>query len=214
MKKTRRTVTTIAATIVGLSAAVATGPAAQAEVITPPSLADILAADGQAFDSNSNDFDVVDAAIQAVLTAKPESPVAVLADGSTSVTALLPTDGAFRALIRDVLNRNHKNEALIFRDTASLGIDTVEAVLLYHVVPGATITSKQALMADGVTLTTASEETITVSVVNPAKPAIVLRDADTSDQDPRVQPSLADINRGKPQIAHGLNRVLRPIDLP
>ena len=41
---------------------------------------------------------------------------------------------------------------------------------------------------------------------------ISLRDADTNSRDPRV--TVADINAGNKQIAHGINRVLRPIDLP
>jgi hypothetical protein len=40
----------------------------------------------------------LDNAVGAVLAAKPNSPVAVLADGNVPLTAFLPTDGAFRRL--------------------------------------------------------------------------------------------------------------------
>ena len=56
------------------------------------SLAALLAKDGSGFDRNPNDFDIADNAITAVLTAKPTSAVAVLADGTVPLTAFLPTD--------------------------------------------------------------------------------------------------------------------------
>src|SRR4051794_7129585 len=62
------------------------------------SLATLLAKDGSGFDHNWNDFDIADNAVAAVLKAKPKSPVAVLADGKTPLTAFLPTDRAFRKL--------------------------------------------------------------------------------------------------------------------
>jgi hypothetical protein len=41
---------------------------------------------------------------------------------------------------------------------------------------------------------------------------VQLRDADRDDRNPYVvQPNL---NKGNRQIAHGINRVLRPTDLP
>jgi hypothetical protein len=41
---------------------------------------------------------------------------------------------------------------------------------------------------------------------------ISLKDADKNSRDPRV--NVVNINAGNKQIAHGINRVLRPIDLP
>src|ERR1700709_2399415 len=59
------------------------------------SLAAVLTADKSGFDRNPHDFDVLTAAVLAVLKAKPNSPVKVLADGSVALTAFVPTDGAF-----------------------------------------------------------------------------------------------------------------------
>ena len=173
------------------------------------SLASVLAKDGSRFDRNWNDFDIVDNAVRAVLTAKPNSPVKVLADGKTRVTAFLPTDRAFRLLVKDITGTWVGSEKQVFTTVASLGIDTVEAVLLYHVVPGSTITYKQALRANGAALTMASGGTVTVKVRS--RVFVKLVDADTDDADPYV--IKADINKGNKQIAHGIDRVLRPINL-
>ena len=173
------------------------------------SLVEVLGADGVAFDHNWNDFDIVEAAAFAVLGAKPDSAVGVLADGSVALTAFIPTDRAFRRLVHD-LTGTWPNEANTFATVATLGIDTIEAVLLYHVVPGATVTYKQAKAANNALLTTAAGSTIKVKV---RKGHVFLADADKNDLNPLVKRNLSNINHGNKQIAHGINRVLRPIDL-
>ena len=173
------------------------------------SLAAVLAKDGSGFDHNWNDFDIVDNAVTAVLTAKPGSAVGVLADGKVALTAFLPTDRAFRNLASDLTGKHYTKESAVFADVASLGIDTVEAVLLYHVVPGATVTYRQALRSEGAALTTASGGTVTVDVVRRCFVSLV--DADPSDRNPYVV--RANLNKGNAQIAHGISEVLRPLDL-
>jgi uncharacterized surface protein with fasciclin (FAS1) repeats len=195
-----------------VAGALVVGAAPPASAHTTPanrSLASVLAKDGSGFDRNGNDFDIVDNAVQAVLKAKPNSAVKVLADGKTPVTAFLPTDRAFRLLVKDLTGTSYRSERKVFTTVASLGIDTVEAVLLYHVVPGATITYKQALRANGAALTMASGGTVTVKVRS--RVFVKLIDADTDDADPYVVK--ANINKGNKQIAHGIDRVLRPINL-
>ena len=86
-------------------------------------------------------------------------------------------------------------------------------MLLYHVVPGATITSRDAARSDGAQLTTALGPSIGVKVYSRWLPLIVLRDQDADDADPVVSPFALDINRGNAQIAHGITFVLRPADL-
>lgn len=130
--------------LVGASGASAHGSGASAhrfghQPTGTRSLAAVLAADGTGFDRNWSDYDIVDNAVRAVLAAKPGSPVKVLADGTTPVTAFLPTDDAFRRLATDLTGRRYTSERAVFTAVASLGITTVEAVLLYHVVPGTTI---------------------------------------------------------------------------
>jgi len=207
----RRIATMGAALLVAGALAVGTAPTASAHTSSSGnrSLAKVLAKDGGGFDRNGNDFDVVDNAVRAVLEAKPNSAVRVLADGKTPVTAFLPTDRAFRLLVKDLTGTSYRSEKKVFTTVASLGIDTVEAVLLYHVVPGATITYKQALRANGAALTMASGGTVTVKVRS--RVFVKLVDADTDDANPYV--GKANINKGNKQIAHGIDRVLRPINL-
>ena len=204
----------IAATAVAAAlAATALAPAgAQAHSTTGTrSLAAVLTADTSGFDRNGRDFDVLTAAVLAVLEAKPDSPVKVLADGSVALTAFIPTDAAFQQLAREAAGqRKLPSEEAAFTTVAGLGIDTVEAVLLYHVVPGATITRKAALRSDNARLTTAAGSTIKVDVRWWHK--VYLIDADTNDRNPRVVKF--DINKGNKQIAHAIDRVLRPVDLP
>jgi uncharacterized surface protein with fasciclin (FAS1) repeats len=179
------------------------------------SLAKVLAADGQRFDRSGRDYDITDAAVGAVLAAKPDSAVAVLADGRTPVTAFLPNDRAFRTLAYDLTGRWYRSESRVFTRLANqLGVETIEAVLLYHVVPGQTITYRAALKSDGAELVTAlTDAKVTVDVRRNAEGHKLVRllDLDPDSWNPKiVQPN---INKGNRQIAHGINRVLRPVNL-
>ena len=210
----RRFMTAVAVFGLAGTAALAGAPSASAHgwadsATGTRSLAAVLAKDGAGFDRNWNDFDIVDNAVTAVLTAKPGSAVGVLADGTVALTAFLPTDRAFRHLASDLTGKHYSSESAVFADVASLGIDTVEAVLLYHVVPGATVTYRQALQSDGAALTTASGGIVTVDVVGGWFVSLV--DADPTDRNPYVV--RANINKGNAQIAHGISEVLRPLDL-
>ena len=176
------------------------------------SLAEVLAADGNRLDRNWDDFDLVEKAVYAVLEAKPNSPVAVLADGDTALTAFVPTDRAFRKLVRDLTGDTLARERGVLRALTSFAdADTLEAVLLYHVVPGATITYRQALGADEARLSTALASKIRVNVVHRN---VRLKDRDRDDLNPQVIRMLKNVNQGNKQIAHGINRVLRPSNLP
>ena len=206
----------VIATTLGL-AAIAAAPAATADTTSAPlgtkSLASVLLADGNQWDTNWYDYDIVTEAVLAVLGAKPNSPVKVLTDGTVPVTAFLPTDRAVQVLVRDLAGTTPRTEQATFQAVAGLGIDTVEAVLLYHVVPGATITKKAAVNANGAVLTTASGGTFTVRVYDRYLPIIELRDQDPNDVNPFLDPRALDINKGNRQIAHGIIFVLRPTDL-
>jgi uncharacterized surface protein with fasciclin (FAS1) repeats len=202
-----------------VTATLAAAPAAQAHGKSKPlgtkSLAAVLTADTGGFDHNGKDFDILTAAVLAVLKAKPASPVKVLTDGAVALTAFVPTDAAFQQLAKEVTHaRRTPTEKQAFTTVAGLGIDTVEAVLLYHVVPGATVDRAAALKANGAKLATAAGASITVRVsrrwCRSAKVSLV--DADTNDRNPVVVKF--DINKGNRQIAHAIDAVLRPVDLP
>lgn len=200
----------------GVAFALSAAPASAHTRSTDPgnrSLAAVLTADGNKFDRNWNDYDIVTEAVLAVLAAKPSSAVGVLADGKVALTAFLPTDRAFRNLVGDLTGKWYHSESKVFAKLVeAVGVDTVETVLLYHVVPGATITKKAAAKADGAVLNTAlAGATITVDVKFRWLPLVVLVDADPDDRNPWVQ--RFDINKGNLQIAHGITAVLRPANL-
>lgn len=197
-----------AAALVGATALVA-APTASAANDGTESLATALNVGQAKFDQDDKDFDVLTKAIEAVLAAKPDSAVKVLADGNTALTAFAPTDRAFKNLASVLTNRTIKTEAGAFKAVAGLGIDTVETVLLYHVVPGATIMSGDALKANGARLKTAVPGKV-IRVKVTSAPAIILGDYNTALANPRVNLDQVDINKGNKQVAHGINAVLMP----
>ena len=187
----RNAVAVVSTLALGAGAVLATAPAAGAAQGNR-SLAKVLTSDGNRFDKKAGDFDIATEAVLAVVKAKPGSAVAVLADGKTRVTAFVPTDRAFKALVFDLTGTWYYKEKKAFNAAASLGIDTIETVLLYHVVPGKTIDAGTALRSDGVQLTTAQGGKVGVDVR--AGKRVYLVDADPDDRNARVtQP---DINEG------------------
>jgi uncharacterized surface protein with fasciclin (FAS1) repeats len=172
------------------------------------SLAQVLAADS-GYDHNWADFDILEKAVTTVLAAKPDSPVKVLTQGRTRLTAFIPTDRAFRRLVRDLTGRTPRTERGTFRAVTRLAdVNTLEAILLYHVVPGSTVTSDSVMKLDGAMLTTAQGGTVTVRI---HRGGVRLVDQDPDARNAKVV--AVDINKGNRQIAHAINRVLRPIDL-
>ena len=177
------------------------------------SLAAVLTANGGGkFDKKWGDYDIVTAAVLAVLKAKPTSTVGALTDGTVALTAFIPNDRAFQILVQSLTGKKPKTEKATFKAVAKLGIPTIEAVLLYHVVVGPAIDSSAALKANGAKLTTALGKKVGVKVTK--APAIILIDKDRNARNARVVLAKVDINKGNAQIAHGIDRVLRPMNLP
>jgi uncharacterized surface protein with fasciclin (FAS1) repeats len=205
----RKIVTGVAAaSALALTMGAAAIPASAAEGTNP--LGAVLTSDSNQFDSNSKDFDIVTEAALAVLAAKPNSAVGLLLQGDVALTAFVPNDQAFRILVDSLTGKSYKSEKTIFNKVAGLGIDTVETVLLYHVVPGATIPASVAVTADRVGLGTGTGDTFMVQV-RKGGTLIKLSDRDYNSRNPRV--IATDVNEGNKQIAHVIDRVLRPIDL-
>lgn len=210
----RRVSAALAASALALTTVPAMAPAANAKAIGEDSLAGLLTSDGNTFDKNKNDFDIVTEAALAIVGAKPDSPVALLADGTQRLTVFAPTDQAFRLLVKDLTGQTIKSEKKIFEALVDLaGVDTIETVLLYHVVPGKTLTSPKVLKADGAKLATAQGGKVKVDVKMKPRLSITLKDRDKNDRDPKVVLKALDLNKGNKQVAHGIDRVLRPIDL-
>lgn len=211
------TATAIAGALIA-PAAIATADAGQerAQGLGNTSLAAALTAHGNGkFDRNWNDYDIVTQAVLAVLEAKPDSPVKALTQGGVRLTAFIPDDRSFRKLTRDLTGSAPRTEKATFNALVSaVGVDAIEQVLQYHVVPGVRINAKKALRSDGATLDTALPgASVTVTVADRKIPLIVLTDNDPDDVDPIVDPGALNLNKGNKQIAHGIIFVLRPADL-
>lgn len=210
----RRIPALLATSTLALTAVTGLSPASAQAAPGETSIAEVLTSDGNTFDRNAADFDIVTEAALAVLGAKPDSKVGLLADGSQRATVFAPTDQAFRLLAKDLTGKTIRSEKKIFNTlVATAGVDTIETVLLYHVVPGKTLTSNKVLKANRVRLATAAHKPIWVKVKKRPSLQIILRDRDRNDRDPRVILGAIDLNKGNKQVAHGINRVLRPIDL-
>ena len=171
------------------------------------SLAAVLTAKNS-FDSNKNNFDIVTAAVLAVLKANPKSDVAILTDGNIPVTAFIPNDGAFLNLVTALTGKAPKNERAAFTTVAGLGIPTVESILKYHVVQGDPILSPAALKANGAQLHSTLDGKLIKVTVKGTK--ITLGDYNKKLKDPVVVLSRVDLNKGNLQVAHGINAVLLP----
>jgi uncharacterized surface protein with fasciclin (FAS1) repeats len=183
----------------------------------PETVVDVLAADGQAFDSKWSDYDILERAALAVLAAKPSSAVGALADPSATLTVFAPTDRAFRQLVTDLTDNRPATEARTFNQlvkavTGLVGpqntIDTIEAILLYHVLP-ANVPSSVALGLDGTRVTTASGVSFRVIVDT----SVRLADQDRNAPNAQLLLGRLDIGAGN-SVIHTVNRVLRPINLP
>ncbi|MFN8159405.1 MAG: fasciclin domain-containing protein [Candidatus Nanopelagicales bacterium] len=219
MRLTRTIVAAAAGAALAASALAGVGAAqaAPAKTATPAAvtattgtapLAAVALPFSKTWNTNWNDYNVVSHAVFAVLKAKPTSKVGVLANGKVALTAFLPNDRAFQILVKQLTGKTLLREREVFGAVAKLGIPTVEKVLLYHVVPGATITSSMALKSNGANLKTALGPTIHVAVYR--GPVISLWDKAREFRNPRVILSQVDINKGNKQIAHGIDRVLLP----
>lgn len=209
MKKLHRTTAGLVAALAASATALTALPAEAAQ--GNRSVAKVLAADGNRFDRNWGDFDITEKAVLAVLEAKPDSAVKLLTQGSKRATVFVPTDNAFRLLVGDLTGKKPGTEAKTFDAVAGLGIDTVEAVLLYHVVAGKTLVSEKVVGADGSYVRTAAGTTFKV-VVN-HEGVVKIQDKDRNDENAEAIPRLLDLNRGNKQVAHGIDRVLRPVNL-
>ncbi|MFL6178951.1 MAG: fasciclin domain-containing protein [Actinomycetes bacterium] len=206
--RSRLVALTIAGGLVAAPLALA-APAAQAAPGTT-SLAEVLLADtdkdgNPTFDGDGKDFDILTAAVLAVLAADPYSPVAVLTNGDVRLTAFLPTDAGFARTAKDLGITAKNEQRLTSKLVSALGVDGIEEVLLYHVVPGVKINAKTAAQSDGAVLAMANGQNVKVNV---AKSGIFLRDRAKGVANPQVV--VTDINKGNKQIAHAINRVLLP----
>jgi uncharacterized surface protein with fasciclin (FAS1) repeats len=215
----RHVATRLAALTAGALVATGVGLTAPAHAATTHdragtrSLATVLAKDGTKLDHNWQDFDILEQAVLAVIAAKPHSPVALLTDGSVRLTAFLPTDQAFRHLVGDLTGKRPGTEKKTLRALLKVAdVNTIETVLLYHVVPGATLASPKVIKAAKARTKLTTAQGGTVKVVD-RKGNITLVDKDPDLANAVVILNGIDINRGNKQVGHAIDRVLLPVDL-
>lgn len=164
----------------------------------------VAASGGGTPDENPFDYDIL---VQAVLAA---DLAPTLSDASTEFTVFAPNDLAFRRLAHDLSGTYPRTDQAaldtILGALTELGngdpIPVLREVLLYHVVPGATIDPVGFLKADSVTVANGA----TIELVGP-----YLRDADPDLRNPRLTLPL-DVNATN-GVIHTINRVLIPLDI-
>ena len=170
-------------------------------------MSDTARDDANGFDRRSWDFDIV---TQAVLL-YPDL-VAAVSNPDLDLTVFLPNDGAFRKLVQDLTGQRLWSESDVFAAVASLGLDTVKTVLTYHIIVGSAIDYRTALKSDGAVLTTFQGGTFTVEARNRWWRIVRLVDNDPDARNPVVVwPNVG--GEALNGFAHGIDRVLRPIDL-
>ncbi len=213
--KFRRTISLALAAVV-LTTAVAVPAASATE---PKTIASVLD-DGSTFDSNWYDYDILDVAVKAVLDAKPGSPLAAAADPDTAFTVFAPNDRAFQVLVASLTGKWYWSEGAVTTALISaLGggaqaIDTIETVVLYHIVPAGRVDFATAKTLSGQSVATALGTDAKIGLrYYPWLNVLVLRDLDPNAFDPWVVNSKRDIDAGN-SIVHGISLVLRPADLP
>jgi uncharacterized surface protein with fasciclin (FAS1) repeats len=170
-------------------------------------MADSAGDDASGFDKNWKDFDIV---TQAVLL-YPDL-VAAVSNPDLKLTVFLPTDAAFRKLVQDLTGQRRRSESEVFAAVAGLGLDTVKTVLTYHIIAGSAIDYDTARQSDGAVLTTLQGGTLTVDVRGDWCRSVRLIDNDLDARDAMVvSPNVG--GEALNGFAHGIDRVLRPINL-
>ena len=190
--------------IAALAATVALGfsaPAVQADGHL--TLAQILLADGDQFDTNQDDFDIVTEAILA-------TGLGGAAD-TMELTAFLPTDKAFRILVEDAYGLSIKDEAALFQAIVdTLGGDTVRDVLYYHLVAGTVMSGDVVAAGDGAEISRLLGNSFTLDFKGKKIAQIRLTDNEPFLRDPIVRAVDITAENG---VAHVIDRVLPPVAL-
>jgi len=202
--------------------AAATEPSFGNSDAAPGSVYAVLAAD-DGFDRNGRDYDILEAAAEAVVNTKGASntTVAALNNPDAVLTVFAPNDNSFRWLVFSLTGRWYWSEATVLDKLVeaisglvgpAATIDTIEAVLLYHVVLGAKVMSSDVPGLDGADVATVGGGTFRINV---GRWFVSLIDQDPDALNPTLVRGGLDIETGNGMsVIHTISLVLRPIDLP
>lgn len=160
-----------------------------------------------AFDSDLSNFDIFTFLTLDVLGKRPNSRLWRMADGTVPMTAFIPTDRAFKKLVKALTGVNYSSERKIYNVARTLGTDKLNQILLYHFVFGDPLLAEDVLAANNTFLTTPRK--VTIRVVYDGT-ELKLRDKDRDRINPRVILSRVNLNAENNQVIHPINGVLIP----
>jgi uncharacterized surface protein with fasciclin (FAS1) repeats len=195
-----------------VSASVVIAPAATAFTdsetgIGINTVSSVLNIDEFALDSNPADFDIFTLLALDVMGKMPNTRLWKIADGYFPMTAFLPTDEAFEKLVKSLTGISYQREEEIYLAVRSLRTETLNKILLYHLVFGDPLLAEDVIAASGTSLTTPRGDTFGVVYDGTS---LTLRDQDTNRADPRVILSRVNLNAGNYQVIHPIDGVLTP----
>lgn len=167
---------------------------------TPPTLAGMLAPYATTFDNDNNNFNVG----VHLLLQFPQIVKAAASPGS--YTVFLPTDYAFRRLVKDLTGTVVVNEAKLVEAVKGLRALKFTDVVRYHVLVGNRLDYATALRSNGVSLTTSQGGVVKVFVPKGTR-RVVLVDKAPNRRDARVVNTGLVASNG---IVHVIDRVLLP----
>jgi uncharacterized surface protein with fasciclin (FAS1) repeats len=190
-------------------------------VIAIPASADGHTTIVDAVQADDGEFDVLEAAVLAVENAGILAAATLLSsDGAFTVFA--PTDKAFAKLAEDLGGEDlESDDDVVAWLVTNVGLETIAAVLAYHVVDPAAVPfavdSSTVVTLDAAPMFLKDDDgnNTTIGIFAPGKAfrSIQFVDNDPDARNPKLVKGLFDIEVDN-GIIHGIDRVLRPIDLP
>jgi uncharacterized surface protein with fasciclin (FAS1) repeats len=170
----------------------------------PPTIAAVLAPYARGFDTDNDDFNI---ATHLVLQF-PDLAVAANRPGNDTV--FLPTDYAFRSLVRSLTGVTVVPEAALLKAVQRLGTVKLGAILRYHVIHGARVTYGHLLRTNAFSLPTLQGSTVRIAVVT--QPWWSVRLIDRATRQPDAKIINADITASNGLI-HVIDRVMLPFEV-
>lgn len=167
----------------------------------PPTIAGVLAPYAAGFDLDNNDFDV---ATHLVLQF-PDLVAAATKPGH--VTVFLPTDYAFRRLVKALTGTTVVDEAKLFATVMLMGKDRLGHVLRHHVVPGARVSYGRLIGGTVPALRTLDGGRLTVKVTTVPRRTVWLGDAAPALTDAKVIRANVPASNG---VIHVVDQVILP----
>ena len=170
----------------------------------PPTIAAVLAPYARGFDTNNDDFNIA----THVLLQFPDLTVAANRPGSATV--FLPTDYAFRALVRSLTGRTVGPELALLKAVQQLGTVRLGAILRYHVVQGTRVSYGQLLRTNAFSLPTLQGATVRIAVARRPWWSVTL--VDRASRLPDAKIINADITASN-GVIHVVDRVMLPFEV-